>query len=132
MYLCSHRSITGGEVHLLYPICKIKKADLKELPLTRGLVYGLNLKSISYFEQLDAFCYHNTQFCMTSLYGKTLGVQIIVAPTVYFNSQLRKAFQMTISTCGISAPHLINVVPNSLPSIFLHFKILQILILFLT
>ena len=28
------------------------------------------------------FCYHNPQFCMTCLHGKTLGVRIIVAPTV--------------------------------------------------
>ena len=28
------------------------------------------------------FCYHNTQFCITCLHGKNLGVRIIVAPTV--------------------------------------------------
>ena len=28
------------------------------------------------------FCYHTTQFFMTCLHGKTLGVRIIVAPTV--------------------------------------------------
>ena len=37
---------------------------------------------ISYFEQFEAFCYHNTQFCATCLHGKTLDVRIIVAPTV--------------------------------------------------
>ena len=37
--------------------------------------------TVSYFEQFDVFCYDNTQFCMTCLHGKTLGVGIIVAPT---------------------------------------------------
>ena len=32
---------------------------------------------------MDAFYYHNTPFCMTCLHGKTLGVLIILAQTIY-------------------------------------------------
>ena len=30
------------------------------------------------------FCYHNTQSCITCLHGRTIGVRIIMAPTVSF------------------------------------------------
>ena len=53
-----------------------------ELSFTTDLVEALNLETISYFEQFDVFCHHNTQFCMTCLHGKTLGVLIIVSPAV--------------------------------------------------
>ena len=46
----------GAEVHILLPISNIKDADLR---------------------------YHNTRFRKSFLHGKTLGVQIIVAPTVH-------------------------------------------------
>ena len=86
-----------AEVHKLFVIPKIKDADLRLLSFTTDLVQVLNLETISYFGYFDAFCYHNTQFCMTCSHEKTLGVQIIVAPTVH-GQVLPKPMYSTEST----------------------------------
>ena len=85
MNLSSHWNVMGAEFCLHFPICKIKNAYLRWLPFTADLVQFLSLKRVSYFEWFDPFYYHNTQFCMTCLYGKSLGVLIILAPTVRFS-----------------------------------------------
>ena len=82
MNLWSHWNIMGGKFQILFPIPKVKDADLRQLSFTIDLVQVLNVKTVSYCEQCDAFCYHNTQFCMTCLHGITLDVRTIVAPTV--------------------------------------------------
>ena len=83
MKLCFHYILMGPEVCILFPFSEIKGADLRWLSFTTDLVYVLNLQTVTYFEQSDASCYHNTQFCMTHLHGKTLGARIIVAHTVH-------------------------------------------------
>ena len=69
----AHYISMGAEVHILLPISNIKDADLR---------------------------YHNTRFRKSFLHGKTLGVQIIVAPTVHVLSP-RKHVVSDEETCKL-------------------------------
>ena len=68
------------------PISKIK-ADIQiQLAFTANLVQPLNIETMSYLRQFDAFCYHSAQYCMTCLtydpMGEIQGGPIILLPNV--------------------------------------------------
>ena len=88
----------AAEVHLLFAISQINNS-LKEILALHKTLQVPNLNSISYLEEFDAFRYHITQSSMTCLHGKTVPVQIIVAPTVNTFSFSRSSFTCSFTLC---------------------------------